>query len=67
MSHVVHYGCEEYAVCGTRTLKSGDTLLWNGIENGMTVRVLRRAPWWSRRKCKCGHPGTVAVQCLSCD
>ena len=42
VSHVVHYGCEEYAVCGTRTLKSGDTLLQNGIENGMTVRVLRR-------------------------
>ena len=42
VSHVVHCGCEEYAVCGTRTLKSGDTLLRNGIENGMTVRVLRR-------------------------
>ena len=42
VSHVLHYGCEEYAVCGTRTLKSGDTLLQNGIENGMTVRVLRR-------------------------
>ena len=26
VSHVVHYGCEEYAVCGTRTLKSGDTM-----------------------------------------
>ena len=34
--------CEEYAVCGTRTLKSGDTLLGSGIENGMTVHVLRR-------------------------
>ena len=42
VSHVAHYGCEEYAVCGTRTLKSDDTLLRNGIENGMTVRVLRR-------------------------
>ena len=42
VSHVVHYGCEEYAVCGTRTLKSDDTLLRNGIENGMTVRVFRR-------------------------
>ena len=42
VSHVVHYGCEEYAVCGTRTLKSGDAQLQNGIENGMTVRVLRR-------------------------
>ena len=42
VSHVVHCGCEEYAVCGTLTLKSGDTLLQNGIENGMTVRVLCR-------------------------
>ena len=42
VSHVVHYGCEEYAVCGTRTLKSDDTLLQNGIETGMTVRVLCR-------------------------
>ena len=42
VSHVLHYGCEEYAVCGTRTLRSGDTLLQNGIENGMTVRVLCR-------------------------
>ena len=41
-SHVLHYGCEEYAVCGTRTLRSNDTLLQNGIESGMTVRVLCR-------------------------
>ena len=25
VSHVLHYGCEEYAVCGTRTLRSHDT------------------------------------------
>ena len=42
VSHVLHYGCEEYAVCGTRTLTSHDTLLRNGIESGMTVRVLCR-------------------------
>ena len=42
VSHVLHYGCEEYAVCGTRTLRSHDTLLQNGIESGMTVRVLCR-------------------------
>ena len=42
VSHVVHYGCEEYAVCGTRTLRSDDTLHQNGIESGMTVRVLCR-------------------------
>ena len=42
VSHVVQYGSEEYAVCGTRALKPDDTLLGNGIENGMTVHVLRR-------------------------
>ena len=42
VSHVVQYGGEEYAVCGTRTRMSDDTLLGNGIENGMTVHVLRR-------------------------
>ena len=42
VSHVLHYGCEEYAVCGTRTLRSDDTLHQNGIESGMTVRVLCR-------------------------
>ena len=31
VSHVLHYGCEEYAVCGARTLWSDDTLHQNGI------------------------------------
>ena len=42
MSHVLDYGDEGYAVCGTRTLRPGDSFQQNGIENGMTVRLLFR-------------------------
>ena len=42
VSHVLHYGSEGYAVCGTRTLRSGDSFHQNGIESGMTVRLLYR-------------------------
>ena len=64
VSHVVHDGCEEYAVCGTRTPKSGDTLLQNGIENGMTVRVLRRLRGGAGGKANVDIPGQW--QCSAC-
>ena len=42
VSHVLDYGSEGYAVCGTGTLRSGDSFHQNGIESGMTVRLLYR-------------------------
>ena len=42
VSHVLDYGSEGYAVCGTRTLRPGDSFQQNGIESGMTVRLLFR-------------------------
>ena len=64
VSHVVPYGCEEYAVCGTRTLESDDTLLRNGIENGMTVRVLRRLRGGAGGSANVDIPGQS--QCCVC-
>ena len=42
VSHVLDYGSEGYAVCGTRTLRPGDSFQQNGIESGMMVRLLFR-------------------------
>ena len=64
VSHVLHYGCEEYAVCGTRTLRSHDTLLQNGIGNGMTVRVLCRLRGGSGGNVNVDIPGQW--QCSFC-
>ena len=54
----------EYAVCGTRTLKSDDTLLRNGIENGMTVHVLRRLRGGAGASANVDIPGQW--QCCVC-
>ena len=67
VSHVLHYGCEEYAVCGTRTLRSDDTLHQNGIEKWDDGACASQAPWWVRWEHECGHSRTVAVQFLSRD
>ena len=42
VSHTLDYGSEGYAVCGTRILRPGDSFLQNGVESGMTVRLLFR-------------------------
>ena len=42
VSQVLGYGSEGYAVCGTRILRPGDSFQQNGIESGMTVRLLLR-------------------------
>ena len=42
VSQVLGYGSEGYAVRGTRTLRPGDSFQQNGIESGMTVRLLFR-------------------------
>ena len=71
VSHVLHYGCEEYAVCGTRTLRSDDTLHQNGIESGMTVRVLCRLRGGSGGNANVDIPGQWqcnfchAIRCLA--
>ena len=64
VSHVRHYGCEEYAVCGTRTLTSHDTLLQNGTESRMTLRVLCRLRGGSGGNVNVNIPGQW--QCNFC-